>query len=46
MGCLLYTLYTYLHSPNNFPYDTAIFCLLLSLDTQSILRFWLWKKGS
>lgn len=27
------------------PYDTAIACALLSLDTQTALRWWLWRQS-
>jgi len=44
MGCLLFLL---LHALKelNFQYDVYVFCLLLSLDANTILRWWLWTRA-
>ena len=43
MGTLLFLLIKMLKVFET-PYDYAIFCLLLSLDAQTLLRFWLWRR--
>ena len=29
----------------SFPYDTAIFCLLLALDTNTLVRWWMFQRS-
>lgn len=44
MGCVAFLI---LHAIKvlDSPYDAYWFTILLSLDTQTLLRWWLWKRS-
>ena len=47
MGSLLYLAWRlYNGRYDNFPYDWPILCLLLSLDCQTLLRWFIWRRGN
>ena len=45
MGSVVYALWWLIHRPTNFAYDMVVFCGLLSLDCQTIFRWWVWWKA-
>ena len=46
MGSLLYALWWLVNRPTNFDYDVVVVCLLLSLDSATLLRWAIWRRGS
>ena len=43
MGSLVYALWWLANRPGTFQHDWIIFSLLLSLDSQTWFRLWLWR---
>lgn len=44
MGSLLFLVLHALGKCQSF-YDSDLFCLVLALDTSSLLRWWMWQKS-
>ena len=46
MGTLAYALWWLAHRPQDtFPYDAIVYCLLLSLDASTWLRYYIWRRS-
>ena len=46
MGTLAYALWWLANRPTDtFPYNVIVFCVLLSLDVQTWLRWWMFRRS-